>query len=557
MKNIFKILLVMILSFSLCMVYASQEEIDNAKKATEEYCKGDKEKKGCIYDPNNTLYTESGKVENGHFGSYLISLSGVKLTRGYQAADSNGNMVFAGCYKANVKNKNGWSDGDYYIFKIVKLSGDTCKTTDSDIVPSEGIKWSAWPFSGEYDGKNGIGGDMATYKGWTAINGGGCPLMFGLTANTRWYTSTSNRYVFSDDKSGFNLQVFSFFGDEEYKQAPGCTIIDKDGHEEAEKCFNDAASKIENYSCPSDISKLSEMATELKKYQTECQNEFKKLYSEGLLESEAEKFSNLLKNKAKEKISSCQYSKCNIPADKVSKIVEAKSGTKCEKGCSITIKEQSEAENAQCYCCGGSSGCTYMWTENPGSACGKANKTKDNCIGTTATDACLTCLEDAYKKAGLTAAQQKCMVDTDVQKLKAESQVTEDIDKQFEDQVQKDLEENQSVIDGIENYEFTSELPSQGFGEGGETCEAIVGKNIAKLIKLALNVLRIAGAIIAIVNGMMKLIPAVVSKDPEALKKAGNSCAKMAVILLVIGVFATILRVIGKIFGDDLSCIFG
>ena len=71
--------------------------------------------------------------------------------------------------------------------------------------------------------------------------------------------------------------------------------MDKDGHEEAEKCFNDAASKIENYSCPSDISKLSEMATELEKYQTECQNEFKKLYSKGLLESEAEEFSNLLK----------------------------------------------------------------------------------------------------------------------------------------------------------------------------------------------------------------------------------------------------------------------
>ena len=129
MKNIFKILLVMILSFSLCMVYASQEEIDNAKKATEEYCEEDKEKKGCIYDPNNTLYTESGKVENSNFGAW-ISLSGAKLTRGYQAADSNGNMVFAGCYKVNVKNVDAWSDGDYYIFKIVKLSGNTCKTTD-------------------------------------------------------------------------------------------------------------------------------------------------------------------------------------------------------------------------------------------------------------------------------------------------------------------------------------------------------------------------------------------------------------------------------------------
>ena len=56
---------------------------------------------------------------------------------------------------------------------------------------------------------------------------------------------------------------------------------------------------------------------------------------------------------------------------------------------------------------------------------------------------------------------------------------------------------------------------------------------------------------------MMSLIPAVVSKEPEALKKAGNKCLKMGVILLVIGVFPTILRVIGKIFGYDLSCIFG
>ena len=56
---------------------------------------------------------------------------------------------------------------------------------------------------------------------------------------------------------------------------------------------------------------------------------------------------------------------------------------------------------------------------------------------------------------------------------------------------------------------------------------------------------------------MMTLIPAVVNKDPEALKKAGNKCVKIAAILLVIGVFPSILRVIGKIFGYDLSCIFG
>ena len=118
------------------------------------------------------------------------------------------------------------------------------------------------------------------------------------------------------------------------------------------------------------------------------------------------------------------------------------------------------------------------------------------------------------------------------------------------------ISNNISIINNIENTEFDADLPAPGFGEGGETCKEIVGENIAKLIKLAINILRIVGAVIAIVNGMMTLIPAVVSKDPEALKKAGNKCVKLAGVLLVIGVFPTILKVIARIFGYDMSCIF-
>ena len=55
---------------------------------------------------------------------------------------------------------------------------------------------------------------------------------------------------------------------------------------------------------------------------------------------------------------------------------------------------------------------------------------------------------------------------------------------------------------------------------------------------------------------MIALIPAVVSKNPDALKKAGHKCMLMGVILLAIGVFPTLLRVIAKIFGYDVSCIF-
>ena len=149
------------------------------------------------------------------------------------------------------------------------------------------------------------------------------------------------------------------------------------------------------------------------------------------------------------------------------------------------------------------------------------------------------------------------MIETDIKKSQVVTSLKEDIDDQFDDQVEEKLKENEELYDSIEKYEFNADLPAQGFGEGGESCEAIVGPNIAKLIKMSLNILRIIGAIIAIVNGMMTLIPAVISKDPEALKKAGNKCVKIAAILLVIGVFPSILRVIGKIFGYDLSCIFG
>ena len=144
MKNIFKILLVMILSFSLSMVYASQEEIDNAKKATEEYCEEDKEKKGCIYDSNNILYTDSGTVRNEN-AAVSLTLSGRKLVRGYQAADANGNMVFAGCYKANVSNVDYWGDGDYYIFKVVKFSGSSCSTVASQNLTPQKLHQTLYP----------------------------------------------------------------------------------------------------------------------------------------------------------------------------------------------------------------------------------------------------------------------------------------------------------------------------------------------------------------------------------------------------------------------------
>lgn len=125
-----------------------------------------------------------------------------------------------------------------------------------------------------------------------------------------------------------------------------------------------------------------------------------------------------------------------------------------------------------------------------------------------------------------------------------------------------DTEKNTETGEEYENkYEnnygpFEGNMPAPGFGENGDLCSDILNENLSKLVKLCITILRIAGAVIAVVNGMIALIPAVVSKNPDALKKAGHKCMLMGVILLVIGVFPTLLRVIAKIFGYDVSCIF-
>lgn len=87
-------------------------------------------------------------------------------------------------------------------------------------------------------------------------------------------------------------------------------------------------------------------------------------------------------------------------------------------------------------------------------------------------------------------------------------------------------------------------------------CKELVGENLSKIIKLIITILQIAGAIIAIVNGMILLIPALVSKDAEALKGAEKKCITMAIVLVLIILLPTLLTFLSKIFGYDLSCIF-
>lgn len=87
-------------------------------------------------------------------------------------------------------------------------------------------------------------------------------------------------------------------------------------------------------------------------------------------------------------------------------------------------------------------------------------------------------------------------------------------------------------------------------------CNEILGANLTAIVKASITILEILGAIIAIVKGMMTLIPPIIAKDADALQKASKTLVNMAIILVVIFIFKPLLRFIGSLLEFDISCIF-
>ena len=87
------------------------------------------------------------------------------------------------------------------------------------------------------------------------------------------------------------------------------------------------------------------------------------------------------------------------------------------------------------------------------------------------------------------------------------------------------------------------------------TCEEILGPVLTKIIYSAITILQIVAAIIAIVRGMLILIPPIVSKDADALKKASKTLVILGIILMAAIAFRPIIRLFGSLLGYDISCI--
>ena len=54
---------------------------------------------------------------------------------------------------------------------------------------------------------------------------------------------------------------------------------------------------------------------------------------------------------------------------------------------------------------------------------------------------------------------------------------------------------------------------------------------------------------------MALLIPPLIDKDSDALKKSSNKLVKMAIILIVVLVFKPLVSFLGEVLGFDISCI--
>ena len=85
-------------------------------------------------------------------------------------------------------------------------------------------------------------------------------------------------------------------------------------------------------------------------------------------------------------------------------------------------------------------------------------------------------------------------------------------------------------------------------------CKDLLGKDLTAIVKAAIRIMQIVAAIIAILKGMITVIPAVAAKDADALKKASKTLITMAIILLIVLLLPLFVKVIGQMLDFDLSC---
>ena len=113
-----------------------------------------------------------------------------------------------------------------------------------------------------------------------------------------------------------------------------------------------------------------------------------------------------------------------------------------------------------------------------------------------------------------------------------------------------------AISTNVDYYKIDIKTPEFDFSSHKTTCSELLGPNLTRVVKAGIKLIQVAGAIIAIVNGMITLIPAVLAKDADGLKKASKKLVMMAIILALIFIFPSLITLIGHLFNYDISCFF-
>ena len=605
MKTIEKIFLILIIFLAIDVKSLENEAEDycaDAPSGTKEactntitFCYGDKEYVGCPYDKTKKIYATSatnnaGTEGTGIYGSKnarawpfsIIKIDpDIPLERSYIALDSNNRVGFVGCYKGKILRKptnpedEEFGPADYvfvkscsgsnclgsaYFFKIINANEKTCNPSNDGFALYLATDFHiGGMYENSYYNEN-----MNMYIGkdnWNPTNSGHCPIYLNFNPNVNSKMDPKNRYRLSDDqKIDYDKSLYSAvsnFFNQQYDQnhaLTGCTTEDTAGFEEMKQCFEGKTEDIKKFTCPSDESGYDALVTKYDSYQKECKSKYDELYSKKLIDSDSKFYLEMILNAVNEKIDECYAKKCNVD---INKIKQATIGTECANGCTESKPDQSESSDASCWMCGIGNDAAYKWRNSTEiqkeSTCHpESSVSKTDCYGTVKQRNCYKCLENAYKKANITDEQIKCMQDRDKIKNKINGNITTVSDEHDEDVVEDNANHTYNPITFI--------VPAPGGGSFGKSanCLAIMGGSDGaayRIINGAVNIIRILAPIVAIVNAMIVLMPAITAKDETGLKKATKKCVIIGVVLLIIEVFPYVVRLIGAVFGFDLSCI--
>ncbi len=521
-----------------------------------------------------------------------IKINSMKFDRAYSSINKNGDTVVGVCYKGYIKHTEEEAGGYYLYYEdeinATKQSNDdlaiiylrifngNCKSYYRDQIVFQDPKrahkiYMGWDTSNNYP-------QVATVKinteGYEAYKDLQCPKYMSFTENLAGlpkYFNLDLEYVFSDDDQlkHKNNWFDNLIGLDAQGRITGCIEESVEYHEDLTKCFDEKVKLVNDYVCPE---KLTDIKVDTKTYIDNCTEEYAKKHnvdieSARFLANQTAEYAPRLKEAGNKKIDECYQKalgdRCKLTASEITSVRNKMKGTICESGCKILVREEgSEVKEGKCIACGASQGVTYKWASKdttPSGNCAEVDLSYDKCLGDSKTQECRNCYEKAC--SDLTDEKKACLLNLTSESQQATDNNEDDVDDAFQDHEDETNEENADKIREMYwasmRLFYIPGLDGGEFGPKGQNCEEVLLKNIGvKIIKGIVNVLRIAAAIVAIANAMITLIPAIISKDGDGLKKAGRKLVIMAVVLAIIGILPSIVYLIGQIFGYDLTCIF-